>query len=75
LHYQKILHKPIILNMTIDKNLQEYLIEVTVKDVNLQGIVDSLKQTGFKLDKKAFFAAYFLKKAMYLLKVIVNSGI
>jgi len=37
--------------MTIDKNLKEYLIEVSVKDSNLQGIVDTLKQTGFKLDK------------------------
>jgi len=37
--------------MTIDKNLQEYLVEVTVKDSNLQRIVDALIQTGFKLDK------------------------
>jgi len=37
--------------MKIDKNLQEYLIEVTVKGTNLQGIVDALMQTGFQLDK------------------------
>lgn len=46
-----IYHQQITLSMTIDKNLQEYLIEVTVKDTNLQSTVDKLIQTGFKLDK------------------------
>ncbi len=37
--------------MKIDKNLEEYLIEVTLNDTNLQGFLDSLIQIGFKLDK------------------------
>jgi len=52
LQHQKVFTQAqITFKMKIDKNLQEYLIEVTLKGTNLQGIVDSLIQTGLKLDK------------------------
>jgi len=37
--------------MKFDKNLKEYLIEITVKDKNLQTVLDSLNKTGICLDK------------------------
>jgi len=37
--------------MKFDKNLKEYLIEITVKDKNLQPVLDSLIKVGICLDK------------------------
>jgi len=57
--------------MKLDKNLKEYLIEITVKDKNLQSVLDSLIKTGICLDKN--FRPKTLKVKSHSVKTIYDN--